>query len=61
MQSRRLLNLIQHYLRNREQLVLINERTSKRTNILAGVSQVSALGPLLFLVCINDFLDGLST
>ena len=61
MQSRRLLNLIQHYLRNREQLVLLNERTSKRTNILAGVSQVSALGPLLFLVFINDFLNGSST
>ena len=61
MQSRRLLNLIQHYLRNREQLVLLNERTSKRTNILARVSQVSALGPLLFLVFINDFLNGLST
>ena len=61
MQSRRLLNLIQHYLRNREQLVLLNERTPKRTNILAGVSQGSALGPLLFLVCINDFLDGFST
>ena len=44
----KLLNLIQNYLTNRQQGVLLNERTSKWTNILAGVPQGSVLGPLFF-------------
>ena len=43
---------------NRQQWVLLNGRTSKWTNILGGVLQGSVLGPLLFLIYINDLPDG---
>ena len=56
----KLLNQIQNYLTNRQQRVLLNGRTSKWT-ILAGVPQGSVLGPLLFLIYINDLADGLKS
>ena len=59
--EKNLLNLIQNYLTNRQQRVLLNGRTSKLTNILAGVPQGSVLGPLLFLIYINDLPDGLKS
>ena len=42
------------YLLNRQQYVSFDKTTSSLTTILCGVPQGSILGPLLFIVYIND-------
>ena len=46
--------LLQNYLQNRTQCVSLNGTISNRLPITCGVPQGSILGPLLFLIYIND-------
>ena len=50
----KLLKLFENYLSNRRQRVVLNWKLSEWESILAGVPQGSVLGPLLFLIYIND-------
>ena len=54
-----LLLWISNYLTSRKQRVQINSATSSLLSVNAGVPQGSVLGPLLFLIYVNDIAENL--
>ena len=56
-----ILRLFQSFLSNCYQTLTISGQTRDWLPILAGVSQGSILGPLLFLIYINDLPNGLES
>ena len=59
--SGNLLNIFEDFIRNRKQRVVLNGQTSSWENIHASVPQGSILGPLLFLIYVNDLAENLSS
>ena len=57
----KLIKLVESFLSKRHQLVVLNGQASSWANVKAGVPQGSILGPLFFLIYINDLSENLKS
>ena len=54
------LALLSSYLDNRQQYIMVNGHVSSNNTVVCGVPQGSVLGPLFFLLYINDLFLSLN-
>ena len=55
------INWIEKWLTHRRQIVIVDGEISNWISVLSGVSQGTVLRPILFLICINDLEDDISS
>ena len=53
--------LIHNFLTGRKQFILANGTKSKSSEVRSGVPQGTVLGPVLFLILINDINEGVNS
>ena len=56
-----LLAWITEYLKDRTQIVRVNGESSEIAAVISGIPQGTVLGPLLFVIYINDILDNIDS
>ena len=57
----KLLAWIKEYLKDRTQIVRVNGELSRIAAVISGIPQGTVLGPLLFVIYINDILDNINS